>query len=54
MRELTRDEVELVNGGIAPAVVITGIKYVGGAFAAGFIGKAGADLDDYLFGSGGC
>jgi hypothetical protein len=49
-RELCAAEVEKVNGGALPAVVYAGIKWGGGAFAAGFVGKAGADLYDYLFG----
>jgi lactobin A/cerein 7B family class IIb bacteriocin len=52
MRELTPAEIDMVSGGIAPAVAVAGIKFAGGAFAAGFFGKAGADLYDYL--TGGC
>ena len=52
MRELTLSEIEDVSGGIAPAAVVAGIRFVGTAAAAGFFGKAGADLYDYL--TGGC
>lgn len=47
--ELNAEEIEHVNGGALPALVYAGIKWGGGAFAAGFVGKAGADLYDYLF-----
>ena len=50
-RVLNAEEITLVSGGALPAVVYAGIKWGGGAFAAGFVGKAGADLYDYLFGS---
>jgi hypothetical protein len=49
LRELNAAEIEQVGGGVLPALVYTGIKWGGGAFAAGFLGKAGADLYDYLF-----
>jgi hypothetical protein len=51
MRELSDSEIDAVNGGVLPAVVYTGIKFGAGAFATGFLAKAGADLYDYLFGS---
>lgn len=49
LRELNAAEIEQVGGGALPALVYVGIKWGGGAFAAGFVGKAGADLYDYLF-----
>lgn len=54
MRELSVAEIESVGGGLWPAVLWTGAKWVGGAFGAGFVGKAGADLYDHFFGDDGC
>lgn len=51
MRELSDSEVNAVNGGALPVVVYTGIKFGAGAFATGFLAKAGADFYDYLFGN---
>jgi lactobin A/cerein 7B family class IIb bacteriocin len=51
MKELSQMEIENVNGGALPVIVYVGVKWTAGAFAAGFVGKAGADFYDYLFGS---
>jgi hypothetical protein len=53
-REMSAEEIALVSGGALPVIIYTGAKWIGGAFAAGFIGKAGADLYDYLLGEDGC
>ena len=49
-RELNAAEIEQVAGGVLPAAVYIGAKWGAGAFAAGFVGKAGANFYDYLFG----
>lgn len=53
-RELTSDEIDQVGGGALPAIIVVVAKFTGGAFAAGFIGKAGADLYDHFFGEDDC
>lgn len=51
IRELTAEELNQVGGGIPPVVVA---GYIWGAFIGGFIGKAGANYYDHLFGDNSC